>query len=274
MKTAFLLFLLLTAAAAQQPPPRVIQDNSFLLEEAYNQEAGVIQHISAFSRLWASRDWAYTFTQEWPVPGHDRHQLSYTLAFTDPGAYSGGAGMGDTYLNYRYQLIGNGDARVAVSPRVSLLVASGNARLGRGVGGTGIQFALPMSIALSRRFVTHSNIGMTVVPNASNAARDVARTTSFNAGQSLVWLASSRVNFLTELVWSRAEAVSSPGRTVSANSVLLNPGIRWAHRFASGLEIVPGIGVPVGIGPSAGERGVFLYLSFEHPLWREAQRAD
>ena len=26
----------------------VIQDNSFLVEEAYNQEAGIVQHISTF----------------------------------------------------------------------------------------------------------------------------------------------------------------------------------------------------------------------------------
>src|SRR5262249_28473234 len=57
-----------------------IQDNSFLVEEAYNQERGVVQHISGFTYFSDSKDWAYTFTQEWPVPGL-RHQLSYTLTF-------------------------------------------------------------------------------------------------------------------------------------------------------------------------------------------------
>lgn len=274
MKAAILLLVLISSAAAQQNQPRAIQDNSFLVEEAYNQEAGVIQHISTFTRLWASRDWAYTFTQEWPVPSHERHQLSYTLAYSDPGAYRGGAGIGDTYINYRYQLVGNGESRVAISPRVSLLIASGDARFGRGVGGSGVQFALPMSVALSRRFVTHTNIGLTVVPRASNADRDVAATTSLNAGQSFIWLATSRVNLLAELVWNRNQGVIAPGRTASTSTVLLNPGIRWAHRFANELEIVPGIGIPVGIGPSAGERGVFLYLSFEHPLWHEARRTE
>ena len=32
--------------AAPAPPP--IQDNSFLIEEAYNQERGVVQHIGTF----------------------------------------------------------------------------------------------------------------------------------------------------------------------------------------------------------------------------------
>ena len=46
-----------------------IQDNSFLVEEAYNQNFGVVQHISSFTRFFDSKDWNYTFTQEWPVPG-------------------------------------------------------------------------------------------------------------------------------------------------------------------------------------------------------------
>jgi len=55
-----------------------LQDNSFLIEEAYNQEAGVVQNI--VNGLWSrgSEDWLLTFTQEWPVPDQ-RHQFSYTL---------------------------------------------------------------------------------------------------------------------------------------------------------------------------------------------------
>ena len=46
----------------------------------------------------------------------------------------------------------------------------------------------------------------------------------------------------------------------------LNPGIRWAYNFKNGLQIVPGIAMPIGVGPSSGERALFLYLSFEHPF--------
>src|SRR5690349_11849806 len=168
VKSVFLpaVVLLAALAAAQQAPP--IQDNSFLLEEAYNQEAGVVQHISTFTRMWASNDWVYTFTQEWPVPGHERHQLSYTLSANDPGASAGGAGIGDTYVNYRYQLVGNGETRTAVAPRVSLLAPSGNSKYGRGAGGTGVQMAVPVSVVLTPRFVTHFNAGTTLVPHARN----------------------------------------------------------------------------------------------------------
>lgn len=259
------LLVLLTRAFAQQEPAP-IQDNSFLVEEAYNQERGVIQHISTFTRLWASHAWAYTFTEEWPVPGHEKHQLSATLSMVSPGAPASGAGLGDSLLNYRYQLVGNGDTRLAVAPRLSLIAPSGKARLGRGSGGVGMQFNLPASVVLTRRLVTHWNAGATLIPSAANAAGDRARVAGYNLGQSVVWLAHPRFNVLMETVWTASQSVAGPGRRENVRSLLLDPGIRWAHNLKGGLQIVPGIGIPIGVGPSAGERGVLLYLSFEHPF--------
>ena len=51
MPTDLLRFLLVAAvgpvaAMAEEPLAKGIQDNSFLVEEAYNQEPGVVQHIS------------------------------------------------------------------------------------------------------------------------------------------------------------------------------------------------------------------------------------
>jgi hypothetical protein len=40
--------------------------------------------------------------------------------------------------------------------------------------------------------------------------------------------------------------------------------VRWAYDFKSGLQIVPGIALPITVRPSH-ERAVLLYLSFEHP---------
>src|SRR5689334_766326 len=131
---ALIVILLTSALSVAQPVPSQpaegtaqIEDNSFLVEEAFNQERNVIQHISSFTRLWDSKDWAYTFTQEWPFPGHEKHQLSYTLVMTSPGAFpESGAGFGDTALNYRYQLIGGGGKQFSFSPRVSVLLPTGN----------------------------------------------------------------------------------------------------------------------------------------------------
>jgi hypothetical protein len=49
-------------------------------------------------------------------------------------------------------------------------------------------------------------------------------------------------------------------------SAFVSPGVRWSYDFESGLQIVPGIAFPIGVGPSRREKSVFLYLSFEHPF--------
>ena len=69
-----------------------------------------------------------------------------------------------------------------------------------------------------------------------------------------------------ETVWARAEAVSGPAATTRTDAWLLSPGIRWAYNFRSGLQIVPGLAFPLGVGPSHGQRSLLLYLSFEHPF--------
>src|SRR4249919_712543 len=90
---ALLLLAVATPALAQG-----ISDNSFLAEEAYNQEAGVVQHISNFRRDRAG-DWLFTFTQEWPA-ATQRDQRSYTLPLQSG---VGGRALGDVVVNYRRQ---------------------------------------------------------------------------------------------------------------------------------------------------------------------------
>src|SRR5215212_4686556 len=86
-----MLITLLLLTSYLSPVTAQIQDNSFLIEEAYNQERGVVQHISTFARPRAGNAWTYSFTQEWPLGGI-QHQLSYTLPVQhDPD----GTGLGD-----------------------------------------------------------------------------------------------------------------------------------------------------------------------------------
>ena len=53
------------------------------------------------------------------------------------------------------------------------------------------------------------------------------------------------------------------------------PGRRGARDDAwnlrNGLQIVPGLAMPIGLGPSRGDNALFLYLSFEHPFRRKAR---
>src|SRR4030095_7303821 len=101
-------------------------DNSFLVEEAYNQEFGVVQHIQSFTRTWESgaEDYVYTFTQDGPLNPAPRHQLSYTiLALHNESVPASGFGIGDIFLNYRYQLVKNDT--LALAPRFSVILPTG-----------------------------------------------------------------------------------------------------------------------------------------------------
>jgi hypothetical protein len=222
MKTAHrFLILLLFALPTHAAEPLPIQDNSFLIEEAYNQEAGVVQHIFTFLR---SRDGAYvsTFTQEWPVRGLN-HQLSYTLPAQRDG--------GDALLNYRYQLAGDGNARLAVAPRLSLMK--------RRNGGYGFDANLPVSVAVNDRFVTHWNAGATKIDH----------TMTWSAGGSAIVAPLPKVHLMLEARYD--------GKVMT-----VSPGVRWAHDVGK-LQIVPGIAMPIGSDHS---RAVFAYLSLEHPF--------
>ena len=75
-----LIVALLGAATAEAGTPASlpIRDNSFLVEEAYNQESRVVQHIGVWSRFEPGGEHLFSFTQEWPL-AKQRHQLSYTL---------------------------------------------------------------------------------------------------------------------------------------------------------------------------------------------------
>jgi hypothetical protein len=221
---AVLLFGVARAARPVDTAP--IQDNSFLVEEAYNQEPRVVQHIFGVTRG-SGGSWTGTFTQEWPAGGM-AHQLSYTLPLDRST---------DGLLNYRYQLVGSGEARVACSPRVSLMLGSRHDRH------YGVQALVPVSVALSDRLVTHWNAGLQSDRGA----------TTWNGGASVIWAALPKVHVMLENVWNSDD-----------RALIVSPGVRWAYDFKSGLQIVPGIAVP--LDTRSHEKAVFLYLSFEHPF--------
>jgi hypothetical protein len=241
-----------------------IQDNSFLLEEAYNQEAGIVQHISAFQREDGGA-WGYSFTQEWPLGGI-RHQLSYTVPIQH--ADGSGTGLGDLGLNYRYQLIGHPEARTVMAPRLTLLLPTGNERDGRGAGGLGLQANLPLTIVPSPVLVFHANAGLTVTPTAGDGLGAQATTLSRNLGASAIWLLRPALNLVVEAVWLSEETVVGESESRREETTLLNPGIRAAFDLGS-LQIVPGVAYTIGLSPDSAEDGVFLYLSFEHPFKRQ-----
>ncbi len=234
-----------------------IQDNSFLIEEAYNQERGVVQHISTFDNGDAET-WEYAFTQEWSLGGI-RHQLGYTLPVLDAGL---GTGIGDVGINYRLQVIGDPETRLLLAPRLTLLLPTGSHAEARGSGGTGIQLNLPLTYVVAPQVVTHWNAGATLIPSASAPAGGSASATSVKLGAGVVWLLRPSVNLLVEGVWTSDAAAVGDGITARDANAWVSPGIRAAFN-AGGVQVVPGVAYVIGVGPSRGE-SLFLYLSLEH----------
>ena len=106
------------SAAEPEAGPEHIRDNAFLVEEAFNQEAGEVQHIFNWIIAWSrlpgidTRDFINTYTMEIPL-GSQLHQFSFTTQFLtafenpDVGPAVQQGDVGDTFLNYRYQLLSN-----------------------------------------------------------------------------------------------------------------------------------------------------------------------
>ena len=260
-----LIALAVSAAAASvgaQEPAAKIKDNSFLIEEAYNQEAGVVQHISTFSRATAGGGWNFSFTQEWPVTGM-RHQFSYSVPVTNDAS---GTGVGDLALNYRFQLAGLTGGRFAAAPRLSLITSTGDEAKGRGAGSFGLQSNLPLSYEFGDRVAGHGNAGLTYTPKARDAVGNTGSTASYAVGGSLIWLVSPTVNLMLESVWSSNEVVAGAS-TSRSTSYVVAPGFRTAFNLAGGMQIVPGLAYVMNPAGS-GDDSIFLYFSIEHPFKR------
>lgn len=250
--TALTALSALSASAWGQAP---VRDNSFLIEEAYNQDAGVVQHIFTFERT-SGDAWAYSITQEWPLGGI-RHQLSWSMGLVNGGA---GAGIGDGAVQYRYQLLGAEGGRTSMAPGISLLVPLGSSALGRGAGAGGVLFNLPVSVDLSSRVMAHFNAGSTLTPSARGLGDSRAFAADIHAGGSAVYLLQPWVNLMFETLWLDQAVVVAQGETTREQTTLLNPGIRFAVNAGS-VQLVPGVAWTID---TSGPNGVFLYFSVEH----------
>jgi hypothetical protein len=243
-----------------------IEDNSFFIEEAYNQERRVVQHISeVYYYARPDKGLFFNFTQEWPIFG-PKHQFSYTILYSRLDGVSL-SGLNDLLVNYRYQLFDE-DNWVAAAPRLSLILPTGNAAKGLGYGVVGIQTNLPLSKRISEYFVLHGNIGFTYQPRAKGPATSGRQVRSdlfsYTYGGSMIFLVRPDLNILLECLISHYQEFNDRGDVVPGRETILNPGLRYAINLGR-LQIVPGIAIPISRLGNETRVGIFLYLSFEHP---------
>jgi hypothetical protein len=277
MRRCFIVFVctvsIRTSLYSQETPTpkaassQAIEDNSFLIEEAYNQDKGVVQHISNLQFSFTQqKELLYTFTQEWPLGGR-AHQLSYTVPLSLSSSFHPG-GVGDILINYRYQLVDD-DGWADVAPRLSVILPTGSVKSGLGAGTTGLQINIAASKRLSESFVTHANAGLTYLPHMkdeSGSSGTIKHTlTAYNVGASIIWLTAETFNLMLEYTTTFSSNVFEDGSIDRSTDTIVSPGARWAINLNS-LQIVPGIGFPIMLGRGTVKTGVFIYLSFEHPF--------
>lgn len=262
-------------AAQRERPIDVIEDNSFLIEEAYNQEPGVVQHIftAHYNNDSRRRGWEFNFTQEWPIVSQD-HQFSYTILsyrLVENGDRQ--HGVGDILLNYRYQLFEEGDVKPAFAPRFSLILPSGSRRRGTGYGVVGYEGNLPFSKKVTTQLGLHANFGVTYFPNARAALSNGGGLSSkhsllsYNLGASVIYALLPRLHLMMEWLGNLEESIDDNGKAERDFKPLLSPGLRAAIVNQPKLQIVTGAAAPIGLKGKADNFGVFLYLSIEHELF-------
>jgi hypothetical protein len=265
------------AAGEEAPAQPGITDNSFFIEEAYNQEAGVVQHIQ--SAVWKyesqggerTRSLSYAFTQEWPLGGV-AHQLSYTLPYARLGGDQPSAsGLGDILLNYRYQVSSETDRRPAFAPRLSVILPTGDENEGLGTGSIGYQINLPLSKKIGDALHLHLNAGVTDTPGVrvdlAPAGRSPATDlVSVHAGFSSIILLNPRFNVLLEFLSASEASIDDTGERERATRTLFSPGARFAINTRTGAQWVLGAAAPIGLSEAEDDWGLLLYLSFEHPF--------
>lgn len=270
-------FLAGASEPAGETPKRLadgIQDNSFFVEEAYNQGPGVVQHIFNFvgslDRVHGpdDRSLATSLTEEWPL-GCLEHQFSYTIPYlVERSDRRTQDGLGDVLLNYRYQLFAETAAQPAVAPRLSLVLPTGDADRGFGQGRLGYQFNLPVSKVVSNRWSLHANAGLTFFPQVKG--RDL---TSYTLAASAIYAVTSDFNLMLEMVGSWDEDLAERGKDRSF-SALVSPGFRYALNLANDVQVVVGLAAPIGLTGAAPDYGLFVYFSVEHYFLRPRELAS
>ncbi|MCA1561385.1 MAG: FeoA domain-containing protein [Acidobacteria bacterium] len=265
VRVLLLCGLLGGAASAQTSPqpaaaePFRIADNSFLLEEAFNQPPGVFQNI--FGAIRNNGTWAASFTQEWPVLSQT-HQLSYTLGWTDPGS---SGGFGDTLINYRYQALMEGPGQPAFSPRVSVVLPTGDRSKGRGAGSPGLQFNLPFSKQAGDVY-WHWNAGLTWLPRAERSDDDTERLVSPFISASGIIRIRPMFHLMLESVMLSENSVADLG-TSRDTLFTLSPGFRGGRNLGD-HQLIVGLAAPITWGGGDTDTAAFVYLSYELPFKR------
>lgn len=243
-----------SAQAAPEPASKFrITDNSFLVEEAFNQDAGVFQNSFVMARSRATGAWSGSFTQEWPV-STIRHQLSVTVPMS---VMDGNGAVGDGLINYRFQAWSGKGKLPLFSPRLSAVLPTSAQRREYGTSGVGWQMNLPFSKEVGFVFF-HWNAGTTWLREAGTGT--LWQTTPSAAG-SVIVAVRPMFNLMFETY-----SESRPGAAGREVSTTFAPGFRTGWNVGDQQWVV-GVAVQVTRG-AVSDTGILTYLSYELPFMK------
>ena len=167
-------------------------------------------------------------------------------------------GLGDTFLNYRYQAVMEGPGRPAFSPRASLVVPSGEAKERRGGGSYGLQVNMPFSKQQGNVY-WHWNGGFTWLPGAesddSGANAHANLMAPFLSG-SAIYRLKPMFHLMLENVLLFQESFDG-GQTARETFYSLSPGFRGGWNVGD-AQIVTGAALPITWGGGLSDVGLLL----------------
>ena len=232
-----------------------------------------MQHTlkAAYSRDRRLRGWSFSFEQEsWLFT--ENHQVALSIPFShlrEDGEKQ--RGVGDIQIEYRYQLTDERPNVPAVAPGFGLILPTGNRDKGTGNGVVGYEWNIAASKKVASRLALHANLGLTYLPKVRVRLDDQRLSpkrslVSYDVGASAVFALSSNIHMLLEWVGEFEEEINDKGKKEHDFKAVLSPGIRAAVINKDRLQLLVGVGIPIGVTGPAENYGVLLYLSVEHKL--------
>lgn len=264
------LILSFTCCSWAFAQPSRISDNSFLIEEAYNQERGVVQHIVLLDKDWSTKDLGLSFAQEWPLGGQ-KWQGAYAVnADREFGGFV-------LEAQIRRQLFLN--ENIALAPNIFGSLPTGNAEpVTEYEDGGRFGVGFPISIAASSRTTFHLNLSVEYFRMVQNSLfgaseSDYVPYGTYSAiaphlGVSAVQMLAPTMDVMLEFVYD-TEWLEEPRFRDEQSAAFLSPGFRHAWNFSSGAQMVGGFGLPIGLTDDVPEVSGLFYLSFEHSFLKQ-----
>jgi hypothetical protein len=233
--------------------PMSIEDNSFLVEEAFNQSPGVIQYtvINQVNRGIAELN----LECEMPLKG-EFHQLSVSIPAK---VFQSTVGIEDIMISYRPLLLDR-HRWAMVTPRVSVILPTGKVSRGFGDGSWGIECNVALTKQLSRRLISHVNVGSSSSFKKMQEQLHQNRLHYESAGTSLIFAAAKGLDLMAEVTTSNVKLDSNAASTWN---FIGNPGFRFCLKMNQFL-VVPGMSAPFTLlSGRATVSEVLIYISIE-----------